>query len=161
MSLDIKKYEVLLSTLDKGCFAKACEDLGYTQPAITHMMKSMEREIGFPLLKRSNKGIQLTSEGREVLPLIRELVAANDRLNKHYDMLRGVETAVSASVRSRRSAARGCRASSRSLRRNTRRSRSTFSRRTASTRLRSGSPAGASTSRFLPASRTTPSIGFR
>ena len=83
MSLDIKKYEVLLSTLDKGCFAKACEDLGYTQPAITHMMKSMEREIGFPLLKRSNKGIQLTSEGREVLPLIRELVAANDRLNKH------------------------------------------------------------------------------
>ena len=75
MSLDIKKYEVLLSTLDKGCFAKACEDLGYTQPAITHMMKSMEREIGFPLLKRSNKGIQLTSEGREVLPLIRELVA--------------------------------------------------------------------------------------
>ena len=41
MSLDIKKYEVLLSTLDKGCFAKACEDLGYTQPAITHMMKSM------------------------------------------------------------------------------------------------------------------------
>lgn len=92
MSLDIKKYEVLLSTLDKGCFAKACEDLGYTQPAITHMMKSMEREIGFPLLKRSNKGIQLTSEGREVLPLIRELVAANDSLNKHYDMLRGVET---------------------------------------------------------------------
>lgn len=74
MSLDIKKYEVLLSTLDKGCFAKACEDLGYTQPAITHMMKSMEREIGFPLLKRSNKGIQLTSEGREVLPLIRGLV---------------------------------------------------------------------------------------
>ena len=90
--MDIKKYEVLLSTLDKGCFAKACEDLGYTQPAITHMMKSMEREIGFPLLKRSNKGIQLTSEGREVLPLIRELVAANDRLNKYYDMLRGVET---------------------------------------------------------------------
>ena len=130
--MDIKKYEVLLSTLDKGCFAKACEDLGYTQPAITHMMKSMEREIGFPLLKRSNKGIQLTSEGREVLPLIRELVAAS-----------------------------GCRASSRSLRRNTRRSRSTFSRRTASTRLRSGSPAGASTSRSLPASRTTPSIGFR
>lgn len=160
--MDIKKYEVLLSTLDKGCFAKACEDLGYTQPAITHMMKSMEREIGFPLLKRSNKGIQLTSEGREVLPLIRELVAANDRLNKYYDMLRGVETG---SVRRRYvpdgRRRRGCRASSRSLRRNTRRSRSTFSRRTASTRLRSGSPAGASTSRSLPASRTTPSIGFR
>ena len=90
--MDIKKYEVLLDTLDKGSFAKACEDLGYTQPAITHMMKSMEREIGLPLLKRSNKGIQLTNEGRDVLPLIRELVATNSRLNQRYDMLRGMET---------------------------------------------------------------------
>lgn len=90
--MDIKKYEVLLNVLDKGCFAKACEELGYTQPAITHMMKSMEREIGLPLLKRSNKGIRLTSEGREVLPLIRELVEANQRLTRHYDLLRGMET---------------------------------------------------------------------
>ena len=59
--MNIKKYEVLLNTLNRGCFAKACEDLGYSQPAITHMMKSMEREIGLPLLRRSNKGIQLTN----------------------------------------------------------------------------------------------------
>lgn len=89
--MDIKKYEVLLNTLDKGGFARACEDLGYTQPGITHMMKSMEREIGFPLLKRNNRGIQLTREGEEVLPLIRELVKMSDRLNQKYDSLRGVE----------------------------------------------------------------------
>lgn len=90
--MDIKKYEVLLNALNKGSFAQACEDLGYSQPAITHMMKSMEREIGFPILKRSNKGIQLTSEGEEVLPLIRELVKLNERLNQKYDLLRGLET---------------------------------------------------------------------
>ncbi len=90
--MDIKKYEVFLNALEKGCFAKVCEELGYTQPAITSMMKSMEREIGFPLLKRSNKGIQLTHEGREVLPLIRELVKVNNLLNQRYDMLRGIET---------------------------------------------------------------------
>lgn len=90
--MDIKKYEVLLTALEKRCFAKVCEELGYTQPAITNMMKSMEREIGFPLLKRSNKGIQLTHEGKEVLPLIRELVETNTRLNQRYDMLRGIET---------------------------------------------------------------------
>ena len=90
--MDIKKYEVLLNTLNRGCFAKACEDLGYSQPAITHMMKSMEREIGLPLLRRSNKGIQLTNEGQEVLPLIQELVKANERLNQKYDELLGGET---------------------------------------------------------------------
>ena len=56
------------------------------------MMKSMEREIGFPLLKRSNKGIQLTHEGQDVLPLIRELVKLNEKLTQRYDMLRGMET---------------------------------------------------------------------
>ena len=90
--MDIKKYEVLLNTLNRGCFAKACEDLGYSQPAITHMMKSMEREIGLPLLRRSNKGIQLTNEGQEVLPLIQELVKANDRLTQKYDEILGGET---------------------------------------------------------------------
>ena len=90
--MDIKKYEVLLNALDKGVFAHACEDLGYTQPGITHMMKSMEREIGFSLLKRNNRGIQLTQEGEAVLPLIRELVKVNDRLNQKYDSLRGVES---------------------------------------------------------------------
>ena len=90
--MDIKRYEVLLNTLNRGCFARACEDLGYSQPAITHMMKSMEREIGLPLLRRSNKGIQLTNEGQEVLPLIQELVKANERLNQKYDQLLGGET---------------------------------------------------------------------
>lgn len=90
--MDVKKYEVFLKVLDKGCFAGACEELGYTQPAITSMMKSMEREIGFPLLRRSNKGIKLTSEGQEVLPLIRELVEANRRLSYRYEDLHGLET---------------------------------------------------------------------
>lgn len=90
--MDIKKYEVFLKVLEKGCFAGACEELGYTQPAITSMMKSMEREIGFPLLRRSNKGIQLTTEGHEVLPLIRQVVEANRRLDLSYERLRGLET---------------------------------------------------------------------
>ncbi|MEG0779260.1 MAG: LysR family transcriptional regulator [Oscillospiraceae bacterium] len=90
--MDIKKYEVLLGALDKGCFTKACEGLGYTQPAITGMMKSMEQEIGFPLLRRSNKGIQLTTEGEEVLPLIQEIVNLNEKLTQKYDLLRGLET---------------------------------------------------------------------
>ena len=92
MELDIKKYEVLLNVIDQGNLTKASEDLGYTQPAITHMMKGIEREIGVPLLKRSNKGIQLTNEGRDILPLIRELVKANERLNQRCDMIRGLET---------------------------------------------------------------------
>lgn len=90
--MDIKKYEVLLNTVDKGSFVKACEELGYTQSGITHMMNSLEKEIGFPLLRRSNKGVQLTSEGRMVLPTIRELVKLQNKLNQQFDLICGLET---------------------------------------------------------------------
>ncbi|WP_371380491.1 LysR family transcriptional regulator [Sporomusa aerivorans] len=90
--MDIKKYEVLLHTIDKGSFLRACEDLGYTQSGITHMMNNLENEIGFPLLQRSNKGVQLTPEGKKVLPTIRELVNFNNKLNQEIDLIKGLET---------------------------------------------------------------------
>ena len=90
--MDVKKYAVLLDAIDKGSFIRACEELGYTQSGLTHMMNSLEKEIGFPLLRRSNKGIQLTAEGEEVLPDIRELVRLNDRLEQKFSRIRGMET---------------------------------------------------------------------
>ena len=90
--MDIKKYEVLLDAIDKGSFIRACEELGYTQSGLTHMMNSLEKEVGFPLLQRSNKGIQLTPEGREVLADIRELVRLNEQLEQKFSRIRGTET---------------------------------------------------------------------
>ncbi len=90
--MDIKKYEVFLNTVDRGSFNLVCEEMGYTQSGISKMMNSMEREIGFPLLTRSNKGIQLTPEGESVIPLIRKLVRANEELNQEFQAIGGVET---------------------------------------------------------------------
>ena len=92
MHMDIKKYEVLLRVIDRGSFARACDDLSYTQSGITNMMNSLEKELGFPLLIRNNKGIQMTADGMRVLPAIRELVRVNDRLEQECGLVRGVET---------------------------------------------------------------------
>ena len=90
--MDIKKYEVLLNVIDRGSFVRACEDSGYTQSGITHMMNSLEQEVGFPLLLRTNKGVQITPAGEQVLPAIRELVNMNERLEQEFDLIRGLET---------------------------------------------------------------------
>lgn len=89
--MDISKYEVFLNAVDRGGFNKISEDSGYTQSAISKMMNSMEKEIGFPLIVRNNKGITLTPEGEQVLPMIRLLVNVNKSLEEEYDLLRGVE----------------------------------------------------------------------
>jgi len=78
--MDSKKLEILMTAADLGSFTKASEVVGYTQSGLTHMMDALEREIGFPLLQRSHNGIQLTEQGSQLMPAIREFLQANANL---------------------------------------------------------------------------------
>jgi len=78
--VDSKKLEILMTAADLGSFTKASEVVGYTQSGLTHMMDALEREIGFPILKRNHSGIQLTEQGEQLMPAIREFLQANANL---------------------------------------------------------------------------------
>ena len=71
--MDFRKYEVFLRTLECGSLTRAGEELGYTQSGVSHMMKSLEEEVGFRLFSRGRAGVELTSEGARIVPIIREL----------------------------------------------------------------------------------------
>lgn len=79
--MESKKLEALLMAADLGSFTKAAEVLGYTQSGLTHMMNSLEREIGFALLDRGRHGVRLTAEGEKLAPLMRELLRADAALD--------------------------------------------------------------------------------
>lgn len=83
------KFRALLDSVEMGSFSKAAEKSNYSQSGLTHMMNSLEAEIGFPLLHRGKYGIRLTTEGERLLPFIRNYVNAEkslidevDRMNK-------------------------------------------------------------------------------
>ena len=78
--MDSKKLEILMTAADLGSFTRASEVVGYTQSGLTHMMDALEREIGFPLLQRNHIGIQLTEQGAQLMPAIREFLQANANL---------------------------------------------------------------------------------
>ena len=78
--MESKKLEALLMSADLGSFTKAAEVLGYTQSGLTHMMNSLEREVGFPLLDRGRHGVRLTEAGEKLAPLMRELLRADTAL---------------------------------------------------------------------------------
>lgn len=78
--MDSKKLEILMTAADLGSLTKASEVVGYTQSGLTHMMDALEREVGFPLLRRSHNGIQLTEQGARLMPAIREFLQANANL---------------------------------------------------------------------------------
>lgn len=92
--MDTRKYEVVLRIAERGKFAQAAEDLGYTQSALSQMVASLEAELGFKLLERSRLGSRLTVEGEQLLPLIEQAVAVERSLWERADEINGLETGV-------------------------------------------------------------------
>ena len=78
--MDSKKLEILMTAIDLGSFTKASEVVGYTQSGLTHMVDSLERDIGLTLVRRDHNGITLTKEGETLVPSIREFLRANAKL---------------------------------------------------------------------------------
>ena len=75
-NMDIRKFEIFLDTIDSGSLTKTAQALGYTQSAISHTINSLESEFNLQLLTRSRAGVSLTSEGRALLPYIRNTVTS-------------------------------------------------------------------------------------
>lgn len=92
--MDSKKLEILMTAADLGSFTKASEIVGYTQSGLTHMMDALEREVGFPLLQRSHNGIQLTEQGAQLMPAIREFLQANANLENQIRAIAEKKTEV-------------------------------------------------------------------
>lgn len=86
-TMDTRKLEILMTAADLGSFTRASEVVGYTQSGLTHMMDALEKEIGFPLLRRSHSGVQLTPEGARLMPAIRELLKANANLENQIRLV--------------------------------------------------------------------------
>lgn len=88
--MDCEKCRCLLRALEKGNLSLAAEELGYTPSGMSRMMAALEKEIGLPLLLRSRNGVAPTRACSALLPALREVVRAGDRLRLAADELSGV-----------------------------------------------------------------------
>ena len=68
--MDIEKLKALKTAVEIGSITQAAEHMGYSQPGLTGMLKRLEQEIGYPLLRRGTKGVRLTEAGEAVMPYI-------------------------------------------------------------------------------------------
>ena len=86
--MDSKKIKALLTAIELGSLTAAAQELGYTQSGLTHMMNSLEEELGLSLLIRSKLGVHLSPAGQELLGGMRDFLAAADTLERSADRLR-------------------------------------------------------------------------
>ena len=85
--MDTKKLEALVVSVELGSFTRAAEQLGYTQSGLTHMMNSLEKDIGFPVLVRGRSGVQLTPAGQRIFPLVQECLAGSAALEREISLI--------------------------------------------------------------------------
>ena len=88
----IDKYQTLMSVVECGSLTRAAAELGVTQSAVSHSIDSLEKELGFTMIKRSRAGVQLTGEGERLLPAVRNLLAAAEQLRQTASSIRGLES---------------------------------------------------------------------
>ena len=64
MNVDLELYRVFYTVAKNKHMTKASEELHISQPAISQSIKKLEDQLGGTLFLRSNKGMELTEEGK-------------------------------------------------------------------------------------------------
>lgn len=93
MNIDLELYKVFYAVAKNKHMTRASEELHISQPAISQSIKKLEEQLGGTLFLRSNKGMELTEEGKMFFEYVKgalELIknAEND-FTSYKDLTKG------------------------------------------------------------------------
>lgn len=90
--MTISKYKAFIKVVEYGSITKASKHLKYSQPGISHMIDSLESELGFSILKRNNGAFVPTENGRLILHYCEQIVKNEENLKKTAASINGLLT---------------------------------------------------------------------
>ena len=92
-NIDLELYKIFYTVAKNKHITKSGEELFMTQPAISQAIKKLEQQLGGTLFLRSNKGIELTEEGKMLYQYIKgamELInSAENEFTSFKDLSKG------------------------------------------------------------------------
>ena len=88
----IHKYLAYLKTIETGSITQAAAELGYTQSAVSRMIADLEEHWDVPLLTRNRSGIEISSEGTQLLPILQSIVKGQEELSFAVGELHGLQS---------------------------------------------------------------------
>jgi LysR family carnitine catabolism transcriptional activator len=88
-----RQLEAFVAVAQTLSFARACERLHMSQPALSLAIRSLEDSLGGRLLSRTTRQVRLTPEGAALLPQALQLLAdwdnIRERSRQHFTLQRG------------------------------------------------------------------------
>lgn len=77
-SFDIDALRVVVAGVEQGSFARAANELGRSQSAVSMQLKKLEQQAGVDLFVRKGRGLAPTEAGEALLAYARQILALND-----------------------------------------------------------------------------------
>lgn len=82
--MTLKQLQYAVTVAETGNMTEAARKLFIAQPSLTSAIHELEKEYGITIFTRSNKGIELTSDGDEFLGYARQVLEQADLIEERY-----------------------------------------------------------------------------
>jgi len=77
-------YKIFVAVVEEKSMTRAAETLCVSQPAVTQTIKNLERDLGGRVFIRSNKGLELTAEGRMLYEKLKPAISIIDNAETEF-----------------------------------------------------------------------------
>lgn len=88
--MNIEALRGFLTVCRQGSFTEAAKSLYLTQPAISQQVKTIEDELGIPLIEKRGRELHLTPAGEEVKARAEEVFSCLDQMVEAVDDIKGL-----------------------------------------------------------------------
>ncbi|TQR16589.1 LysR family transcriptional regulator [Psychrobacillus vulpis] len=88
--MDLKQLSYFVAIVDHMSFSKAAQKLHISQPSLSNAIKSLENDIGFQILDRNTRNIELTEAGSILYGRAVHLLLEMDIVKKEMDEVKRI-----------------------------------------------------------------------
>ena len=87
--MELRQLATFVAVAEEQGFSRAADRLGVVQSAVSATIRTLEREWGVTLFHRTTHRVELSAEGRELLPVAREALRAAGAVDGAVEELHG------------------------------------------------------------------------
>lgn len=87
--LSVQQIQYILALSEHQNFSRAAESCFVTQPTLSMQIKKAEDIVGFVIFDRSRSPLEMTSQGKELLPIIQEIMTDFEKIERLKQQLKG------------------------------------------------------------------------
>lgn len=88
--ISLQQMGYILALSQERSFQRASERCFVTQPTLSMQIKKAEDTLGYRIFDRDANPLQITPIGQKLIPILREILAENDKIKLLSDQLQGV-----------------------------------------------------------------------